>query len=97
MSFPDAAAILDFSARGALVLLGLALLAAVVRLIHGPSLPDRVIALDLVAIIVAGLTIVDAIFTQEYHFLRAAIALSLISCLGTVAFSIYIQRGADEE
>jgi multicomponent Na+:H+ antiporter subunit F len=89
----DTGVILDFSARGALLLLGLALLASVVRLIRGPSLPDRVIALDLVAVIVAGLTIVDAIFTQDYHFLRAAIALSLVSFIGTVAFSIYIQRG----
>ena len=89
--------LLEYSARAALILLGLALLAALMRLIYGPSLPDRVVALDLVAVIVAGLTVVDAIFTGEYHFLRAAIALALVSFLGTVAFSIYIQRGTGKQ
>jgi multicomponent Na+:H+ antiporter subunit F len=80
-----------------LVMLFLALFLSLCRLVLGPTLPDRVVALDLVAIIVVGLTMLDAMRTGEYHFLPAAIGLSLTSFLGSVAFSVYLQRRQGEE
>jgi multicomponent Na+:H+ antiporter subunit F len=89
----DPELILAFSAKGAIHLLGVALVFTLIRLVRGPTLPDRVIALDLVATTVVGITVVDAILTHEYQFLRAAIALALVSFLGTVAFAMYLQKG----
>jgi len=73
--------------------LALSLLLAFVRVWRGPSLPDRVIALDLVATVSVGLIALHAIQTNEPVYLAAAIALALISFIGTVAVALYIRRG----
>ena len=76
----------------ALCMMGVAILLAAVRLIRGPSLPDRVIALDLISILVAGTTAIYAIASGQAVFLDVATILALISFLGTVAFARYIEK-----
>lgn len=76
----------------ALAMLSVALLLAFVRLVRGPSLPDRVVALDLISILAAGVTAVYAIATEQAVFLDVAIILALITFLGTVAFARYIEK-----
>lgn len=76
----------------ALSMMSVAILLAVVRLIRGPSLPDRVVALDLISILVAGVTAIYAIATGQAVFLDVAIVLALIAFLGTVAFARYIEK-----
>ena len=73
-------------------MMGVAILLAVVRLIRGPSLPDRVVALDLISILVAGTTAIYAVATGEAVFLDVATILALIAFLGTVAFARYIEK-----
>ena len=91
MSFAD----LDTVASEiALSMVGIAILLAVVRLIRGPSLPDRVVALDLISVLVAGATAIYAVRTEEAVFLDVAIVLALIAFLGTVAFATYIEKRA---
>jgi len=74
-------------------MLGLALLCAVLRLIRGPDLADRVVALDLIALISVGIITINAVRTGHAIYLDAAIALALISFLGTVAFAFYLEQG----
>ncbi len=50
------------------VLMGIALILAFVRVVRGPSLPDRVVALELFASIVVGLVGVYAIRTDVSSF-----------------------------
>ena len=76
----------------ALAMLSVALLLALVRLIRGPSLPDRVVALDLISILAAGTTAVYAIAAEQPVFLDVALVVALISFLGTVAFARYLER-----
>jgi multicomponent Na+:H+ antiporter subunit F len=73
-------------------MLSIALLLAFARLARGPSLPDRVIALDLIAILAAAMTAVYAVMTGESVFLDVAIVVALISFLGTVAFARYLEK-----
>ncbi|MBM4460868.1 MAG: cation:proton antiporter [Chloroflexi bacterium] len=73
-------------------LLTIAVILAFVRLVRGPSLPDRVVALDLIATLMIGIIAVYAIATDEPVLLDLAIVLALISFLGTVAFAYYIER-----
>ena len=64
------------------------------RLIRGPSLPDRVVAFDLMTSVAVGIMALYSIATEETVFLDVAIVLALISFLGTVAFARYLeQRG----
>ena len=74
-----------------------ALFLAFARLVRGPSLPDRVVALDLIAVTTAAFIAVYAIDSGQPVFLDAAIVLGLITFLGTVAFAQYVERRARDE
>lgn len=69
-----------------------ATLLAFVRLVRGPSLPDRVIALDLMTMSGIGIIAAYALATNQPAFLDVAIVLALISFLGVVAFATFIER-----
>lgn len=70
-----------------------AMLLGVYRVIRGPSLPDRVIAVDLITTIAVGMIALYAIESGQKVFLSAGIALALLAFLGTVALAVYIRRG----
>ncbi len=72
--------------------LTLSLVLAFARLAKGPSLPDRVVALDLIAIIAAGFITLYAISSGQPVYLDVAITLTLIAFLSTVAFARYLQQ-----
>lgn len=78
-------------------MLGVALFLAFARLVRGPSLPDRVIALDLIAALTVGIICAYAIGTNQRVFLDVAIVLALITFLGTIAFAQYVERRAHDE
>lgn len=81
---------LDLTTLVALVLLGLALLISVVRIIIGPTLGDRVLALDLMTVVAMGFVGTIAIRTGLMLYLDIAIALALLGFLATVALARYI-------
>ena len=76
----------------ALILLLAAVALTLVRMVRGPSLPDRVVALDMLAVLSIALIAVFAVSTEQTAFLDVAIALALIGFLGTVAFARYAER-----
>ena len=61
-------------------------------LLRGPSTPDRVICLDLIAALTIGIIAVYSIVSGKTVFLDAAVVMALISFLGTVAFAKYLER-----
>ena len=79
-----------------LVTLATALLIAVARLIKGPTLPDRIVAMDLVGVLVVGLIVVLAASTRVRATLDAGIVIALIGFVGTVAYATYVERGHPE-
>lgn len=85
--------ILTVTVNVVFAMLGLALVFSFVRLLRGPSLPDRVVALDLIATLAVGMIAVYAIATDQSVFLRDAIVLTVVSFLGTVAFAYYVGKG----
>lgn len=83
----------SLTANIALAMLSIAMFLAFLRLVRGPTLPDRVIALDLIALLCVGFIALYDIATDDAVFLDVAIALALIAFVGTVAFARYIERG----
>lgn len=79
-----------------LAVLGVAVLMAMVRLVRGPTLPDRVVAMDLIGVLVVGLIVVLAASTGVRTSLDAAIVIALIGFVGTVAYATYVERGHRE-
>lgn len=73
-----------------LPLLTVAIGLALVRIVRGPSLSDRVIALDLLATIGIGVVGVYAIATGQIAFLDVALVIALLVFLATVGFAYFI-------
>ncbi|MEP0761135.1 MAG: cation:proton antiporter [Chloroflexota bacterium] len=82
----------DLALYGVMPILALAMMLAFVRLLRGPSLPDRVVAVDLLTALSIGIIATYAIATEQTALLDVAIVLALVSFLGTVAFAYYIER-----
>lgn len=60
---------------------------ALIRLIIGPTLADRVIALDLISFVTVGFIAVYTLDSQQQSLLDIAITLGLVAFLGTIAFA----------
>lgn len=73
-------------------LLMLSFLLVLIRLAKGPRLFDRVVALDLIASIIAGIALIYGMINQVPFFMDVAVIIFLISFLGTVAISKYLSK-----
>lgn len=72
--------------------ISVAMLLTLVQVIRRPTLPDRVVALDLMATLAMGFTAIYAVATAQTIFLDVAIALALMAFLSTVAFAYFIEK-----
>jgi len=86
------ATVLTWAIDVAFIVLMAAMVLAFVRLARGPSLPDRVVALDLVTVLAVAFSALFAIAAEEPAFLDVAIALALVAFLATVAFARFAER-----
>lgn len=77
----------------ALALFGVAIAIALIRIIIGPSLPDRVIAMDMIGVnLLSGIAIIS-ILLQTKAFLEAILILGILAFISTIAFSKFLERG----
>ncbi len=72
--------------------LSLAFVLTIYRIARGPSLPDRILGLDMLVSIGIGYIAVLAIKTGFSLYLDVAIALGLVGFLATVAFARYVHH-----
>lgn len=75
-----------------LPVLALSVLIIFFRFLKGPSLSDRVVALDLLITTGIGIIAIYSIITNQPAFLDIAMILALIAFLSTVAFSYYLEK-----
>ncbi len=81
-----------FVLYGILPVLGLAALLTTVRIVRGPTLADRAVALDLLTILAVAFVAAIAVGTGQSVLLDIAFVVALVSFLGTVAFARYLER-----
>lgn len=74
------------------VMLSVSLLLSFVRLVIGPTLPDRVVALELVTAIVVAMIALQTVATGVSSFLDVAVVSALMAFLAAVAFARYLER-----
>jgi len=84
--------LLSVVAAISLTLVAISIVLAFFRVLRGPSLPDRVMALDMIGLMSVSVIVLTAIVNDEPVMLDAAIALALISFLGTLAYARFIER-----
>jgi multicomponent Na+:H+ antiporter subunit F len=84
---------LDIISHITLLTLGVALIVAFTRLVKGPTMPDRIVAIDLLGVLVVGVIVVLAGRSGVRATLDAAIVIALVGFLGTIAYATYVERG----
>ena len=72
-------------------MVGLGMLFAIIRFIKGPSVSDRVVALDTFNIITIGLIALLAMVFQNGLFLDIAIIYAILAFMETITFSRYVE------
>jgi multicomponent Na+:H+ antiporter subunit F len=75
-----------------LPILSLSAVLVFVRFLIGPTLSDRVVALDLLITIGIGIIGLYSMISDQSTYLDIAMILALIAFLGTVAFSYYLEK-----
>ena len=67
------------------------------RALQGPSIPDRVIAVDIMSVIFSSITALMALKYKLSYLLDLSIALAIISFVGTLALAKYMEgRSLDD-
>jgi len=77
----------------ALTLVSIALVLSLLRLLKGPDLPDRVLALDTLYINSIALLVLLGLSLGSALYFEAALLIAVMGFVGTVAFSKYLLRG----
>ena len=80
-----------YQIAGSLIILSLFM--TLIRLFKGPTVADRIVALDAMTIISISLIVLLAHFAQRIIYLDVAIVYGLVSFIGVVAFARYLERG----
>lgn len=89
--------ILAFCVQASFVMVMAGVVLSMVRLIKGPSLPDRVVALDTMTVLIVTFCGLFAIDTGQTAFIDVAVVLALIGFLATVALARYIERAHERD
>lgn len=75
-----------------LPILAVSVVLVFIRFLKGPSIMDKVIALDLLITIGIGIIAVYSMVSNQSTFLDIAMILALIAFLSTIAFSYYLEK-----
>ncbi len=77
----------------ALFIQALAALGCMYRVIKGPSVSDRVVALDSIGISLISITAMLSVLLRSQSFMDIILLLGILAFIGTIAYSKFIERG----
>ena len=83
----------DFLLLASLSILALAILGCTYRLIKGPSMPDRIAALDAIGINLLAIIAIVSLLLDTQVFIDIILVIGILTFIGTTAFARYIDRG----
>ena len=76
-----------------LILIGIAAIFSMYRIFKGPSAADRVVAVDIMTTITAGLMVLFSFYYDRSIFLDVALVYAVLAFLGVIAFARYLEGG----
>lgn len=77
----------------ALFLFIFAVLLALYRIIKGPSMPDRVVALDMIGVNLISGVAVFSVVLQTHAFLEVILIVGILAFISTIALARFVERG----
>lgn len=84
---------IDFMLTTALTLFVITIAIGLYRIIRGPSVPDRVIALDMIGVNLISSIAAISVLLVTRAFLEAILIIGLLAFISTIALSKFIERG----
>jgi multicomponent Na+:H+ antiporter subunit F len=85
---------LRIAAGGGLFAIVFSMALAAFRLVRGPISADRIVALDLLSVLIVAFVALYSLFSGQAAYLDVAAAYALVAFLGTVAFARFLERSA---
>lgn len=76
-----------------LIVISLSMVAFIYRLIIGPTVPDRVVALDALGVALIAMIGLISVLADTSFFLDIILLLAILAFIGTVAFSKFLEKG----
>lgn len=76
-----------------MAMLALSMALAALRLLSGPSIPDRAAAFDTIMVHVVGIIAIYVVVVGQTNLLDSIIVVAALGFLGTVALARYIEGG----
>lgn len=76
-----------------MTLLGAAMVLSLYRLLRGPSIADRVLALDTVLVNTVGVVLVLGVLFETNLYFEAVLIIAMMGFVGTCALAKYVLRG----
>lgn len=74
----------------AIAIISISTILTLVRFFKGPSLPDRVISLDVFSANLLAVLAIYSVLSEEKAYLNVALIMSLIAFVGTMTFAYYL-------
>lgn len=76
-----------------LAILALSILACMYRLLKGPSISDRIAALDLIGVLLLSMIAIICMLLKTFAYFDIILVIGILTFIGTTAFARYIERG----
>ena len=77
----------------AMFLLSISLIITLYRIIKGPTIHDRILALDSIGYIIIGIVAILSIHLNSHAYLETILLIGILAFLSTIALSRYMERG----
>ena len=85
--------ILETALDIAILLVSIACVLSLIRLVVGPNIPDRILALDTLYVNTIALAILFGLTQNSMLYFEAALLIAVMGFIGTIALSKYLARG----
>ncbi|MCM2591373.1 Na(+)/H(+) antiporter subunit F1 [Rossellomorea marisflavi] len=85
---------LEIIIRITLICVSLSMLGLIYRVIKGPTIPDRVVALDALGVNLIAIVALVSMLIDSDAFLEVILLLGILAFIGTVSFSKFLEKGA---
>ncbi len=93
----EASSVLEIATVMGTLLLVAAMVLAGLRIVRGPHVADRVVALDMLSLLGVAAAALAAVAADSMAFVDVALGVALVGFLATVAFAAFIERGSVRE
>ncbi|WP_102716082.1 Na(+)/H(+) antiporter subunit F1 [Paenibacillus castaneae] len=76
-----------------LTILSFAIIGCMYRLLKGPSISDRIAALDTIGVLLLSMIAIICMLLKTYAYFDIILVIGILTFIGTTAFARYIERG----